>query len=156
MKFAVFKKQAELLETRLAKIYKRLQDISTPANELTPTQINRIKLLTTEAKKKQNSFTSYLNQVLNEDEEEEEATGGKTYLNEIAKKQETIEDLLIEIFTLSENLLPKEEQPQSPAPHTGKSQSNVKLPELKLFHFSGKETEWVNFYDFFENTIHKN
>lgn len=158
MKFSAFNRQCEVIQARLSKIHATVQELNSEAltKTLTNSQIRKLTLLSQEAKTKNFDFEKLLGTLLNSCDDDD------VDMQKITEVQEAIKDLYVDIICATETLTPAEEcasgsnvQLVSGRGRISKP-SNIRLPELKLVHFSGMETEWINFYNFFENTIHNN
>lgn len=154
MRYSVFIKQSSLIKNRLNALKSQIEVLQCQES-LSEAQINKVKIISEDAKKRHNIFESLVTKLFNttpsDDEIKEE---------EITKYQNEISDLYIEIHSICDTLAstcnPTLEQ--SVASNSGQNESSmsVKLPRLNLGIFSGQVDKWIAFHSLYENSVHKN
>lgn len=90
--------------------------------------------------------------------ESEASKASKTDLSEVTRFSKSWHVVLSSLQNLLEQNSPNvtNNAVHNNAVQSAKPQFNVKLPEINLPTFSGKHTEWLPFFDVFQNLIHNN
>lgn len=159
MRYLVFKKQGNLIKSRLTSLQTQVPKIQ-EGDVLTDLLIEKVKTINGTAIKQYSAFESLVTKLFRA-----ETLCADIDDDELTQLQDDITELYISIHSTCNALVPPptastssslDQTTTSNASASNEGSLGIRLPPLNLGIFSGQIDKWIAFHSLFEHSVHKN